>query len=79
MTEGTILFEQPHRGDVWRLQLSEWKGEQRLNWRKWYWSGDELKPGKEGCTIPVERLSDLTAALMAHHGLTVPPSLGSLS
>ena len=75
MSEGIILFEQAFRGDVWRLQLSEHRGKAKVNWRKWYRDGDTLRPSQSGCTMPPERLGDLTAALMAYHGLEPPEGL----
>lgn len=60
-----LLFEHPHRGDVWRLEEASHKGRTFANWRKWCWAGDQLRPTREGCTIPLERLPELEAALRA--------------
>lgn len=62
---GAPLFEQSYRGDVWRLDVSCHDGRTFGNWRKWYRAGDTLKPTREGCTIPLERLPELEAALRA--------------
>lgn len=74
----TILFEQPYRGDVWRLEIASHEGRTFGNWRKWYREGDALKPTRQGVTIPLERISELLAALMAYHGLNVPDGLSTL-
>ena len=63
---GAILFEQPYRGDVWRLEIASHEGRSFGNWRKWYREGDTLKPTRQGVTIPLERLSELHAALAAY-------------
>ena len=34
-----ILFEQPYRGDVWRLEVATHEGRTFGNWRKWYRDG----------------------------------------
>ena len=60
---GGLLFEQTHRGQVWRLEITSHDGRTFGNWRKWYWSGDTLKPTREGCTVPLERLPELETAL----------------
>ncbi len=48
---GAILFEQPYRGDVWRLEIASHDGRTFGNWRKWYREGDTLKPTRQGVTI----------------------------
>ena len=58
-----LLFEQVHRGDVWRLEVCEHEGRIFANWRKWYWDGDTLRPTRQGVTLPVPRLADLHEAL----------------
>lgn len=63
---GAMLFEQPYRGDVWRLEVASHDGRTFGNWRKWYRDGDTLKPSREGCTIPLERLGELETALGAY-------------
>jgi len=70
-----ILFDQPYRGDVWRLEVATHGGRTFLNWRKWYWSGDTLKPSKLGATIPLERLPELAAALEAYLALNASDGL----
>jgi hypothetical protein len=73
----TILFDQIHRGDVWRLEVVAHKGRTFGNWRKWYWKGAELLPTRQGATIPLERLAELHAALTAY--LASAPPDGPLS
>lgn len=63
---GAVLFEQQYRGDVWRLEVATHDGRTFGNWRKWYWEGDTLKPTRQGVTIPLERLSELEAALAGY-------------
>lgn len=60
---GTLLFEQPYRGDVWRLEVTCHDGRTFVNWRKWYRDGDTLKPTRQGLTFPLERLGELEAAI----------------
>lgn len=70
------LFEVTHRGHSWRLEVQSYRGRTFCNWRKWYLVGDEWRPTREGCTFPLDRLQDLTAALMRRHGLEPPDWLG---
>lgn len=72
---GPVLFEQSHRGHLWRLEITSFKGQEFANWRKWYASPEGWKPTRDGCTVPLDRLGELTAALMAYHGLDVPDGL----
>ena len=76
---GAILFEQPYRGDVWRLEITSHDGRTFGNWRKWYWAGDTLKPTRQGVTIPLERLSELQAALTAHFAGEAPGGLPTVN
>ncbi len=77
---GAAIFEHRHRGHVWRLEVQSFRGRNFANWRKWYVSdGGELKPSREGCTMPLESLASLTASLMAHHGLEPPEALENWS
>jgi hypothetical protein len=43
-----ILFEQPYRGDLWRLEVATHEGRTFGNWRKWYRDGDTLRPTRQG-------------------------------
>ena len=58
-----VIFEHSHRGEPWRLVVSEYQGRRFANFRKWYWSADDLKPAREGCTFPLKRLADLRDAI----------------
>lgn len=72
-----FLFEHPHRGNRWRLEISTYRGRSFVNFRKWFPFGDGWKPSREGFTMPVEQLAELTCALMRHHGLEPPASIHS--
>ena len=72
---GAVLFEHRHRGDLWRLEVNTFNGRTFANWRKWYVANDGWKPTRDGCTIPLETLGELTASLMAYHGLEPPEAL----
>ena len=66
MSAAAVLFDHPYRGDVWRLEVALHGGRTFLNWRRWYRDGVELKPTREGVTIPLERLADLHEAIEAY-------------
>lgn len=68
----TLLFEQLHRGEVWRLEVAEHQGRTFGNWRKWYWADGELKPTRQGVTFPVERLAELGEAISGWSAANVP-------
>jgi hypothetical protein len=67
-----VIFERVHRGHRWRLEVAAHAGRTFANWRKWYQADGEWKPTREGCTFPLEALWELTASLMAYHGLEAP-------
>lgn len=69
---GSVLFERRHRGNKWLLEVASYNGRTFANWRKWYQRDGDWLPTKEGCTFPLEDLWELTASLMAHHGLEPP-------
>lgn len=73
-----VIFEQPYRGDVWRLEVSTHDGRTFGNWRKWYLAGETLKPTRQGVTIPLERLEELREGLTAYFAGTTPDGLPSL-
>jgi hypothetical protein len=58
-----ILFEQHHRGDMWRLEVASYEGRTFMNWRRWYQKDGSWKPTREGVTIRLERLGELEGAL----------------
>lgn len=74
-----ILFEQPYRGDVWRLEVASHDGRMFANWRKWYWDGDTLKPTRQGVTFSLERLSELQATVTAYFAGEAPGGLPSVN
>lgn len=64
------IFEQEHDRYVWRVQLLNWNGQQRLQVWPWYRpkDGGDLRPcsakfGTGGFAIPIERVSELVEAL----------------
>lgn len=62
----TLIFEQYHRGNSWRMEAGFYKGRQFINFRKWYKNSDgEWKPSPEGLTFPLERLDCLCEAIQA--------------
>ncbi|RED17495.1 PC4/YdbC family ssDNA-binding protein [Parasphingopyxis lamellibrachiae] len=59
-----VIFEHRHRGNVWRLEVSEHDGRTFANFRRWFENDHgELCPTKDGCTFPLERLLDLSVAV----------------
>jgi hypothetical protein len=60
-------FELQKNGDVWRLEASEFQGRPVVNWRKWYRTEVGLRPAKAGVVIPLGRLRELAATLLAIH------------
>lgn len=69
---GQVLFEHQHRGELWRLEVVTHNGRTFGNWRKWYRAEGDWRPTKQGCTLPLEALREITAELMAFHGLEPP-------
>ncbi len=56
-------------GEVIRVEISEFKGQQYLNIRTWYTDKEgELKPTQKGVTIRPEQFADLKAALLQAEG-----------
>ena len=69
------LFEHRYRSDTWRLSIASYNGREFADWRGWYAKDGELRPGRQGCTIPLERLAELHAAIgawLAAEGLNAP-------
>ncbi len=69
---GTIFFQRRQRGNLWQFEVQTYKNRTFGNWRKWYLDGSDWKPSREGCTIPLDDLRELTVALMEYHGLDAP-------
>ena len=65
-----IIFEHSYRGNVWKFQVTEWNGQQRLNLWPWYQPSDggDLRPGKGGFIIPFDRLPELIKSLQSIEG-----------
>lgn len=66
-----------------RLEFSEFKGRRYLNLRIWYEDEGEMRPGRDGFTIPPEKINELIEKLSAlrNEGLAaglLPPTLGDL-
>lgn len=70
-----VIFECDHRGHRWRLESSALNGRTFANWRKWYDNTGEWEPTRQGCTFPLDKLWELTAALMDYHGLPAPDAM----
>lgn len=63
------LFEQEHGRLTWRLERTEWNGQERVQVWPWYQpkGGGELRPCAArfggGFAIPLDRVPELIAAL----------------
>jgi hypothetical protein len=66
MTE-CLLFEHTRRGrsEMVRAIVSEYRGARFLDLRKWVDSTEGPKATRQGCTVPIERIGELGAALVA--------------
>lgn len=54
MSNDIPLFAIPRNGgEELRLSLSEYKGHSFLNLRIWFNAGGEMRPGKQGVTVPL--------------------------
>ncbi|MFN5819566.1 MAG: PC4/YdbC family ssDNA-binding protein [Sphingomonadales bacterium] len=70
------LFEHPYRGYLWRLEVQTYRGQTSANWRKWYRDKEgEWRRSRDGVTFPLEKLRELTADLLEHHGVEAPEAL----
>lgn len=59
-----VLFEQRSKGEIWRIQSTEYKGRPVAHIRKWYRDEDgKLWPTGTGVGFPPDRLHDLHQAL----------------
>ena len=74
----TVLFEQQCGSDVLRLIVQDFKGVRFASLRKWYPHGDELRPGKQGCSIPLSLLLPIAEAINGYPGIE-PPETGKAS
>ena len=60
---GTVLFDQPYRGDVWRFEVVTHDRRTFGNWRKWFLKDGVLVATRQGVTIPLDRLPELHTAI----------------
>lgn len=74
---GRVLFEHRHRGNLWRFEVATFRGRTFAQWRKWYHAEAGWMPCRDGFTMPLEALGELTRALMEHHGIEPPEALRS--
>lgn len=66
-----VIFEHEQGRHTWRVEATEWNGEQRLNVWPWYQpkDGGELRPCSPtyptggGFNVPLERVRELIAVL----------------
>lgn len=63
---GKVLWEQPAGRDLARFSIREFNGRIFADLRRWFETGGEWKPGKKGCTLPVEHVAVLAPALTAY-------------
>lgn len=66
MTE-RLLFEHMRRGGSEKVRaiVSEYRGARFLDMRKWVDTNEGPKATRQGCTVPLERIGELGAALVA--------------
>jgi hypothetical protein len=57
-----LIWELPHNGGLIRFSVCEYLGNRYAELRRFYRSGNEWKPGKQGCTMPLWALVELHAA-----------------
>jgi hypothetical protein len=76
---GALLFEHHYRANKWEVKVTDEHGAMRASFWPHYRRRDtgEWAPcGKgSGFTMPLESLAELTAALMAFHGIDPPDEL----
>lgn len=65
MSEGLIKDLDRGRGEVLRIEVSEYKGKKNLNLRIWYTDKDgNLKPTQKGVTISPESYEEFKEAIL---------------
>ncbi|MCB1174982.1 MAG: transcriptional coactivator p15/PC4 family protein [Leptospiraceae bacterium] len=59
------------RGEIIRIEVSEFKGQHHLNIRIWYTDKDsgEFKPTQKGVTFRVDQYAELKEAILAAEGV----------
>ncbi len=65
MSEGLIKDLDRGRGEVLRIEVSEYKGKKNLNLRIWYTDKEgNLKPTQKGVTISPESYEEFKEAIL---------------
>lgn len=67
-----VVWERTVGHELLRFSIRSYQGRGFAELRRWYRNGDQWRHGAKGCTVPLDALWELTAALMMHHGLAVP-------
>lgn len=63
MTEA-VLFTVHNSDGIWRLLVTQYAGQYRADWRKWYLDSEgALKPTRQGCPIPLDSIAEMHRAL----------------
>ncbi len=60
---GLLLYEFRQSNKSKRFMLKEYHGKHYAELREWYQVGDEWKPSRKGCTIPIDEIAPLYQAL----------------
>ena len=60
---GTLLYEYRQNQKAKRFMISEHAGYIYAELREWYKDGDEWKPSRKGCTIPLDEMAAFSQAL----------------
>ncbi len=60
---GILLYEFRQSNKSKRFMLKEYHGKHYAELREWYQVGDEWKPSRKGCTIPIDEIAPLYQAL----------------
>lgn len=71
MTDAT-LWEGPAGRELVRLSIREYQGRTFADIRRFYRSGDEWKHSNKGCTVPLEHIAELSAAMRAWAAINAP-------
>lgn len=58
-----MLFEQPHKGKLFRLEMRVIKGKLFADPRKWWWDGADWQRSAQGICIPIEMLPAMHEAI----------------
>lgn len=66
---GLLLYEFRQGGKSKRFMQKEYCGKHYAELREWFRVGDEWKPSRKGCTIPIDEIAALCHALKGHNGV----------